>query len=164
MSLKRNACAFATSAIIALCYLAPVNANINAYEFQDPATEQRFRNLIAELRCPKCQNQNLADSNAPLAQDLRQKVYDMIIEERQNNEIKDYLIQRYGDFVTYRPPLRPDTWLLWFGPFIIILSIALLLYRWIRKRNKANQPSALDANEQERLKQLLTTYGKEAGS
>ena len=139
-------------------------AAINAYDFQNPAEEQQFRNLIEELRCPKCQNQNIADSSAPLAQDLRQKVYEMMQQGQNNQEIKDYLVQRYGDFITYRPPLKPITWPLWFGPFVLMLAIAFLLRWWIRKRSRTDAGAPLDPQEQARLRSLLDNYGEESKS
>ena len=151
--------------ILLLLYLVAAQiagAAINAYDFQDPAEEQRFRSLIAELRCPKCQNQNIADSNAPLSQDLRQKVYEMMQQGQSNADIKDYLVQRYGDFITYSPPLKPITWPLWFGPFILMIAIAFMLRSWIRKRSRVEPGTPLDPQEQARLKSLLDNYGEES--
>ncbi len=133
----------------------PSFAAINAYQFDDPAEEQRFRDLIGELRCPKCQNQNIADSNAPLSQDLRQRAYEMIQEGNSNAEITDYMVSRYGDFITYRPPLKPSTWLLWFGPFIIVFAVALGLAAWMRRRDRGAPAPQLTEQERQRLKTLL---------
>jgi cytochrome c-type biogenesis protein CcmH len=148
--------------IIVFCLLvAPVAfAAIDVYELGDPAKEQRFRSLIEELRCPKCQNQNIADSNAPLSADLRQKVYEMVRDGHSDEEIVGYLVARYGDFITYRPPLKPATWLLWFGPFAIIGMVLLGLGVWVRRR--ARQPqSELSAEERHRLATLLNDAGEE---
>ncbi len=98
----------------------------------DDAQQKRYQALIAELRCLVCQNQNIADSNAPLATDLRNQVTEMILAGATDGEIKDYMVERYGDFVLYRPPVKPQTWLLWGGPFLLLLMgliIALRLYR-----------------------------------
>lgn len=131
-------------------------AAISAYEFQEPAQEQRFRSLVAELRCPKCQNQNIADSNAPLAQDLRQRVFEMVKAGQSNDEITQFMVTRYGDFITYRPPLKPTTWVLWFGPFVIMGIVASLLILWIRRRGQ--QPAAeLSEQERQRLKDILAS-------
>jgi cytochrome c-type biogenesis protein CcmH len=130
-------------------------AAIDAYQFADPAQEQQFRELTAELRCPKCQNQNIADSNAPLAQDLRQRVYEMTRQGRAKQDIVDFMVARYGDFVTYRPPMRPLTWVLWFGPFAAIGCAALLLGVWLRGRRPRAQPE-LSAHDRERLRHLLS--------
>jgi cytochrome c-type biogenesis protein CcmH len=137
-----------------LLFTPPVFAAINAYEFQDPAQEQRFHNLIAELRCPKCQNQTIADSNAPLSQDLRQRVYEMIQAGRSDQEIIDFLVARYGDFITYRPPFRPVTWVLWFGPFAFVALAGLGLMFWVRRRGRQFPPE-LNEEERQRLAKLL---------
>lgn len=131
-------------------------AAISAYEFQEPAQEQRFRSLVAELRCPKCQNQNIADSNAPLAQDLRQRVFEMVQAGQSNDEITQFMVTRYGDFITYRPPVKPATWVLWFGPFVMMGIVALLLTLWIRRRGQ--QPAAeLSEQERQRLNDILAS-------
>ncbi len=129
-------------------------AAIGIYHFDDPEQENRFRDLIAELRCPKCQNQNIADSNAPLSADLRQKVYTMMREGHTNEEILTYMVARYGDFITYRPPLNPTTWLLWFGPFVILGMVVLGLSIWVRRRGSAAAGELSEA-EQQRLRNLL---------
>lgn len=132
-----------------------VPAAIDVYEFDNPVNEKRFQALINELRCPKCQNQNIAGSNAPLAADLRKKVHAMIQQGRSDNEIVDYMVQRYGDFVTYRPPLKPITWALWFGPLLAVIVIAVLLFLWIRRRSH-EQAQQLDDEQRARLQTLLT--------
>ncbi|MBV1874774.1 MAG: cytochrome c-type biogenesis protein CcmH, partial [Gammaproteobacteria bacterium] len=117
---------------------------------------KRFHLLMEELRCPKCQNQNLEDSNAGLARDLKTRAYDLLKEGKSNQDIVDYMVERYGDFVTYRPPLRPTTWLLWFGPFVILLLAGfLLLWRTWRVSKEVPEKTELD---RERLKQVLQQY------
>ncbi len=141
--------------LIALLFSMPaLQAAIDVYEFDDPVSEQRFQALINELRCPKCQNQNIAGSDAPLAADLRKKVQVMIQQDRSDAEIVDYMVQRYGDFVTYRPPLKPVTWLLWFGPFVMVILIAIILFLWIRRRSH-EQTLPLDEAQRARLQTLL---------
>ena len=135
-------------------------AAINAYEFDDPAQEQRFRTLIAELRCPKCQNQNIADSNAPLSQDLRQRVFEMLQQGHSNTDIINFMVARYGDFITYRPPLKPLTWLLWFGPFTLMAIVAGLLFVWLRRQR--NRPTELSEQERARLNTLLADSSKDS--
>ncbi|MEE4378651.1 MAG: cytochrome c-type biogenesis protein [Candidatus Competibacteraceae bacterium] len=137
-----------------------VLAAINAYEFNDPAQEQRFRTLIAELRCPKCQNQNIADSNAPLSQDLRQRVFEMLQQGHSDTDIIAFMVARYGDFITYRPPLKPLTWLLWFGPFTLMAIVAGLLFVWLRRQR--NRPTDLSEQEQARLNTLLADSNKDS--
>ncbi len=103
-------------------------------EFDDPATELRFKNLTEELRCLVCQNQSLADSHADLAQDLRNEVYKMVIDGDSDKEIIDYMVSRYGDFVLYRPPVKNTTYFLWFGPFFILFIAIIIIARVIRPR------------------------------
>ncbi len=104
-------------------------------EFNDQATELRFKKLTEELRCLVCQNQSLADSHAELAQDLRNEVYKMVNAGDSNKEIIDYMVTRYGDFVLYRPPVKNTTYFLWFGPFLILLIAIIIVVRVIRTRD-----------------------------
>lgn len=129
-------------------------ASIEAYRFDDPEKEANYRVLIAELRCLVCQNQNLADSNAELAQDLRRQTYEMVQSGSSNEEVVTYMVQRYGDFVLYRPPLKPSTALLWAGPFVIfVIGIATLML-FIRRRNR--EPVVqLSSEEHARAQSLL---------
>lgn len=128
-------------------------ATIDAYEFKSMDDEQRFRQLVEELRCPKCQNQNIADSNAPLAKDIKDRVFRLINDGMTNREITDYMVERYGDFVTYRPPLRPVTWFLWFGPFVLALLAAGIIF--IRKLRQRSSASVQITPEQEARVQAL---------
>ena len=105
-------------------------------KFESPQHEQRYKRLVDELRCLVCQNQNLADSNSELAQDLRKQVYKMISAGQSDKEIKDFMVTRYGDFVLYRPPFKATTFLLWAGPFIILVIGLFVLIRFIRQRKK----------------------------
>ncbi len=95
-----------------------------ATENKDPQTEQRIRELSEKLRCLVCQNQTLADSNAELAADLRQQLREQVAAGRSDEQILDYLVQRYGDFVLYEPPFKSTTALLWIGPFILLVAAA----------------------------------------
>jgi cytochrome c-type biogenesis protein CcmH len=109
-------------------------AKVEVLSFDTPEHEERYNKLIAELRCLVCQNQNLADSNAELAVDLRRKTYEMVSKDKSEKEIAAYMVDRYGEFVLYRPPLNSNTLLLWTGPFIILLIGVSLLIRTIRRR------------------------------
>ena len=120
--------------LLGLLLAASAQAKVEVLAFESAAHEERYNNLIAELRCLVCQNQNLADSNAELAVDLRRKTYEMVSENKSEKEIADFMVQRYGDFVLYRPPLNRNTLLLWVGPFIILLVGVGLLIRTIRRR------------------------------
>ncbi len=124
-----------------------------------PAQRERYHRLAEELRCMVCQNQTLADSSAELAADLRRQVEDQILAGRSDDEIKAWLVQRYGDFVLYRPPIKRSTWLLWLGPFALLLGGALLWWRVQRRSRTAQAPKAANAATQdfelERARRLL---------
>lgn len=125
---------------------------VDLYQFDNAEQEARYRALIAELRCPKCLNTNLAGSDAPIAADLRRTVHRLITEEGMSDaEVLDYLQARYGDFVLYDPPLRPDTWLLWFAPPLFLLLGILVIWRMLRR-----PPAApLSDDETARLRAIL---------
>jgi len=107
---------------------------VDVYDFPSAEHEVRYRALIAELRCPKCLNTNLAGSDAPIAQDLRRTVHRLVtVEEMSNQEIRAFLQERYGDFVLYSPPFRPGTWLLWLGPLAFLLAGVVVLLRLVRR-------------------------------
>jgi cytochrome c-type biogenesis protein CcmH len=111
----------------------------------DAAFEARLKNLEEELRCLVCQNQTLADSTAPLAEDLRREVRGLAQQGKSDAEIKQYLVARYGDFVLYRPPVKPTTWLLWFGPFAFLLGGGVVWYGVLRRRQRAASDSGTPA-------------------
>ena len=119
---------------------APVQA-MAPIEFRDAAEETRFRELSAELRCVMCQNQSLADSNAQIAHDLRLQVLDLMREGRSDGEIKDFLVQRYGEFVLYQPKVAASTWLLWLGPALLLLVGAGVVVAIVRKRKPQASPA-----------------------
>lgn len=123
-------------------------------KFDDPQQQQRFSNLLDEFRCLKCQNQNLADSPADLAQDLRRKIHDMILEGRTDQEVSDFLVSRYGDFVLYRPPMKGSTWLLWFAPFILLLAGVVFVFAFARNRSRHMQ-TELSEEDKTQLARLL---------
>ncbi|WP_189452907.1 cytochrome c-type biogenesis protein [Cognatilysobacter bugurensis] len=103
-------------------------------QFQSELEARRFHSLVAELRCVMCQNQSLADSNAQIAVDLRREVLELIRADRSDSEIRDYLVQRYGEFVLYRPRVGAATWLLWFGPAVLLIGGALVVVGLVRRR------------------------------
>jgi cytochrome c-type biogenesis protein CcmH len=141
--------------VLLLCFSGLVSATtIEAYSFDDPEKEARYKDLIDELRCLVCQNQNLADSNAELAQDMRRLTYEMVQEGKSEEDIVTFMVQRYGDFVMYRPPLRRSTALLWVGPFIILGAGLLALIVFIRRRNNEPAPE-LTPEDHERARHLL---------
>jgi cytochrome c-type biogenesis protein CcmH len=104
--------------------------------FKDDAQEMRFNDLTLELRCLVCQNQNLADSDAPLAQDLRQEIYEMMMAGQTNDQIKTFMVDRYGDFVLYRPPMQSNTLALWILPIFLLFGGAVVVFFVIRSRNR----------------------------
>jgi cytochrome c-type biogenesis protein CcmH len=108
---------------------------VDPLPFKDRAEEVRFQNLTKQLRCLVCQNQDLADSDADLAKDLRKQVFDMMQSGKTDDEIKQYLVARYNDFVLYDPPLKPGTWLLWFTPFVLVLIGACVVVVIVRRRS-----------------------------
>jgi cytochrome c-type biogenesis protein CcmH len=121
---------------------------------QDPQVEARLVVIAEELRCLVCQNESLASSHAELAEDLRREVRKLIREDKTDAEIKTYLVERYGDFVLYKPPLKPITWPLWFGPFLLLGLAVFGLWRYLRLRKQRTHPR-LDAQERAQAEQLL---------
>jgi len=125
-----------TRARLARCVLplAFACATTAAAQAGDPALDARLKRLETELRCLVCQNQTLADSNAPLAEDLRREVRELATSGRSDDEIRAYLVARYGDFVLYEPPVKPATWLLWFGPFMLLAGGGAAWLAIVRRR------------------------------
>jgi len=129
---------------------------LEQFTFDTPQQAAEFRALLTELRCVVCQNETLAVSQADVAQIMREEVYRLVQEGKDEARIKDYLVERYTDHVLYDPPLKPSTYLLWFGPFLLIAVGAWLLIRTLlRKRHDPDR--TLSAPEQERLRELLAT-------
>ena len=127
---------------------------LEEFHFDTPGQEEEFRELISKLRCLVCQNESLEGSQAELAQDLREEVYGMMREGQSKDEILAFLTDRYGDFVLYDPPLKPSTYVLWFGPFVLIGIAAFFMVRSLA-RSRAGPPATLSESEQARLRQLL---------
>jgi cytochrome c-type biogenesis protein CcmH len=116
--------------------MACSQAAIETYEFQSAQTEAEYYRLINELRCAVCQNQNLAASDADLAKDLRRQTYEMLIKGQSSQQVVEFMVARYGDFVLYRPQFKPSTYLLWLGPFLLLIVVLYLVTRKLR-RSKA---------------------------
>ena len=123
---------------------------------ENPVAEARLKQLAVELRCLVCQNQTLADSNAPLAEDLRREVREMIAKNMSDQEIIDFLVQRYGDFVLYRPQWKASTTLLWVGPFLLLIGGAITLVTALRRRGQAVADATVTDEEHRRVEQLLS--------
>jgi cytochrome c-type biogenesis protein CcmH len=134
-----------------------VSSSIYAVEdvaLEDIADEQRFNELANELRCMVCQNQSIADSNAELARDFRNQVKEKINAGESNEQIKDYMIARYGDYILYRPPFNMATALLWVGPFLLVIIGAFIVFRLIKRPARQDEVT-VDARQQSRLKSML---------
>ncbi len=127
---------------------------LEEFKFQDPAQAEDFHRLTAELRCLVCQNESLAGSQADLAQDLRKEVYRLLQSGKSRQEVIDFLVARYGDFVLYDPPLKPSTYPLWFGPLALAGVGGLFLLLTLRKKKEARE-EALSPEERQRLQALL---------
>jgi len=122
---------------------------------QDEVTEQRLVEISSELRCLVCQNESLSGSHAELANDLRREIRTLIRDGKSDSEIMDFMVSRYGDFVRYRPPLKASTWLLWFGPALLLIGGIAALLIYLRRRNTAIDDSPLSADEQQQADRLL---------
>ena len=145
---------FLFTSILILLSVQQLHAAEVMLEFDSHEQETRFEELLEELRCMVCQNQTLADSNARLARDLRERVYNMVRSGKSNNEIIEHMVERFGDFVLYRPPLKKATVLLWFGP-VIFLIIAVSTF-WLYSRRTRRKPiSDLSPVEREKAQRLL---------
>ncbi|WP_259365675.1 cytochrome c-type biogenesis protein [Colwellia sp. MB02u-6] len=148
---------FISTMLLSFFWVTSVNASpVDTFEFKDEATQLRFQVLSKELRCPKCQNQNLADSNSKIAVDLRNNLYNLLQEGMSDQEVIDFMVYRYGDFVLYRPPLKEQTYILWFGPLVILFGFIISVIFVLRKRSqvKANEHD-LSTQEQANLDDIL---------
>jgi len=122
---------------------------------EDPKIEQRMKNLTEQLRCLVCQNETLADSRADLAEDLRKQIREQMRAGKSDQEILAFLTERYGDFVLYKPPVKKTTYLLWFGPFVLLIAGTGVLYRYLKNRREMIQEQPLTAAERKRAEELL---------
>ena len=129
-------------------------AAVEYRDFKQPEQEQAYQNLIAELRCLVCQNQTIADSNADLAKDLRRQVYEMLQQGQSEQQIINFMTQRYGDFVLYKPAFTAKTALLWLGPSLLLLTGLGVLLLVVRRKKPQNSP-ALSVGQQTRLQDIL---------
>lgn len=145
------------AAILGLGIVGMAHAAIDTYQFANDTDRERFHELTKELRCPKCQNQDIADSNAPIAADLRKEIFRMLGEGKDNQQIIDFMVDRYGDFVRYRPALTGKTALLWFGPAGLLLGGLVIIVVIVRRRRvqRSDSPNTLSVEERQRLDQLL---------
>ena len=138
--------------LLLLGWLLPAQAVIEVYDFDSPEKEADYKLLIDELRCLVCQNQNLKDSDAELAQDLRRETYAMLQEGKSRQEVIEFMVARYGDFVLYRPQFKTSTYLLWLGPFVLLMIVLIL---FVRRMRAAAGPPKLDQNALAQARDLL---------
>jgi cytochrome c-type biogenesis protein CcmH len=144
---------------LGFCLVGVAHAAIDTYEFANEAERERFRQLTQELRCPKCQNQDIADSNAPIAADLRKEIFRMLGEGKSNEQIVDFMVDRYGEFVRYKPAVTARTVVLWYSPAALLVTGFLVMAVIARRRRKPVVGSAdttLSGDEQARLNALLS--------
>jgi len=145
-------------ALILLLLPLSLFARIESHQFDNPSQDALYVQLTKELRCLVCQNQNLADSNAELAKDLREKAYAMVKQGKTHDEITDYMIARYGDFVLYRPPVNKSTYFLWLGPFIFLL-FGLVAVFFIMRKDLSSEDDPLSIAELDKARQYLSKQG-----
>ena len=129
---------------------------------EDPLTEQRLISISEEMRCLVCQNESLAGSRSDLANDLRREIRTLIKEGKSDDQIRSFMVDRYGDFVLYRPPVKPITWLLWIGPFVILLIGIAGLLTYLRRRNNAVITIALSEDDNRRIDALLKNQNEKS--
>ncbi|MBN7122923.1 cytochrome c-type biogenesis protein [Erwinia billingiae] len=132
--------------------------NIDTYKFSSVDQEQQYRHLTESLRCPKCQNNSIADSNAMIASDMRLKVYELLQNGQTPDQVKQYMVARYGNFVTYEPPVMPSTLILWAGPALFVIIGAMVIVLRSKKRRPDDE---MDAEQQQRLNALLKNNRKQ---
>ena len=140
--------------LVLISLVAPALAK-EAKPVEDPQIEQRMQALTQQLRCLVCQNETLADSQADLAEDLRKEIRGQMKAGKSDQEIIAFLTQRYGDFVLYKPPVKATTYLLWFGPFALLLAGTAVLYRYLKHRRELIRDQPLTAAEHKRAEELL---------
>ena len=141
--------------LVLLCAPLPgFSSTLAEYTFDDPHKGDEFRDVISQMRCLVCQNESLAGSNAELAVDLRNEIYDMMKSGQGKDEVVNFMVARYGDFVLYDPPVKLSTYPIWFGPILIFMIGAMGLYRTLRRKNLSRE-TELSAEEQQRLDGLL---------
>ncbi len=140
---------------LALGVLARAQAGEALPLAQDPVIEQRLIGISEEMRCLVCQNESLAGSRADLAEDLRREIRGLIRQGKSDAEIMEFMVSRYGDFVRYRPPVKPLTWLLWFGPFVLLAGAMAILVRRVRRSRPTAVAVTLDAQQRDKARLLL---------
>ena len=147
--------------LLVMSSLVPTQAKEAAPLAEDPLVEKRLIHISEELRCMVCQNESLASSRAELANDLREEVRKLIREDRSDSQIKEYLVTRYGDFVLYKPEVKPLTWVLWFGPFLLLVLAIVGMACYLRQRQSAqNSRTALSDEDRRKVQEILKSGDK----
>ena len=148
---------FLTSMSVFLLIIQPnIYAQVDTFEFDNDEQQGRFRQLSNELRCPMCQNTNLSGSTGGVAEDLRREIHRMILEGMSNEEIEQFMFERYGDFIFYRPRLRAETILLWFGPLLFLIIGGFIAYGIFRRANSVDRVTVdLDEEQEAKLNELV---------
>ncbi len=143
--------------MVSLLVSTSLFAAIDTYEFSNDAQRERFQQLSEELRCPKCQNQNLADSNSGIAKDLKDELYRMVTDGQSTQQITTFMVDRYGEFVLYKPKVNPMTYVLWYGPFGLLAlgAVVVLILARSKKTKVAPKEQAAAIEHEQRLKDLL---------
>ncbi|MGZ8846080.1 MAG: cytochrome c-type biogenesis protein [Pyrinomonadaceae bacterium] len=141
--------------LVMMCFSADVLVAKDAQPNEDPKIEQRMKALTQQIRCLVCQNETLADSRADLAEDLRKQIREQMRAGKSDQEILAFLTQRYGDFVLYKPPVKKTTYLLWFGPFVLLVGGTAVLYRYLKSRREMIKEQPLSADERTRAEEIL---------
>lgn len=150
-------------AAICILSLSVAIANEAAPLADDPVTEQRLISISEEMRCLVCQNESLAGSRSDLANDLRREIRTLIKEGKSDDQIRSFMVERYGDFVLYRPPVKPVTWLLWIGPFVILLMGIAGLLTYLRRRNNSVPNVTLTDADNQKIDAMLNAADKKEG-
>ena len=161
MSLRTQFMQGVLCALLCFSFTSPGHAVIETYQFSNSSLELRYRQMSAELRCPKCQNQNIADSNAPIAQDLRKLLYKQLEAGATDEEILEYMVSRYGEFVRYKPRFSGVTLVLWLMPVLLIIGalvVVLMVFRG--SGSKTASSGAISEKEQQQLDELLSKSDK----
>ncbi len=138
---------FIQFSLIFLLIQSSYAGSIEVKEFISSEQEKRYRDLIEDIRCPVCQGQSIGDSNSDLALDLREQVRKMILDNNTNDEIYSFMVQRYGDFVVFKPPIKPTTYMLWFAPFLFLFFCLFILFRSIKTRSKMATAISVDIDK-----------------
>jgi cytochrome c-type biogenesis protein CcmH len=152
--------------LLSVLFSGLCSAVVETYQFDDDSTRQRYHQFVDELRCPKCQNQNLAGSNSPIAKDLRRELHRLLSEGRSDSQVVEYMVNRYGDFILYRPRFNLETAILWFAPSIFLLSGVIIAWRVFRGQHLAaivdDAGDNLNDDEQAKLQTLLNKDAEDA--